>query len=61
MDAAGVRALASQVGARVAAGTAFAAATWSNLREKLLAAVRATHEREPEMPGVEQNRLRRVV
>jgi selenocysteine-specific elongation factor len=48
-------------GARVAAGTAFAAARWSALRDKALAAVAATHEREPEMPGLEQNRLRRMV
>ena len=47
--------------ARVAAGVAFAAARWHALRERTLAAVAATHEREPEMPGLEQNRLRRIV
>ncbi len=47
--------------ARIAAGFAFSAARWRSLHEKLLAAVAATHEREPEMPGVEQHRLRRMV
>lgn len=47
--------------ARVAAGVAFAAARWRALRERTLAAVAATHESEPEMPGLEQNRLRRIV
>jgi selenocysteine-specific elongation factor len=49
------------VGARVAAGTAFSAERWAALRQKTLTAVAATHEREPEMPGLEQNRLRRMV
>lgn len=48
-------------GARVAAGVAFSRARWQALREKSLVAVAATHEREPEMPGLEQNRLRRIV
>ena len=48
-------------GARVAAGTAFSAARWDALREVTLAAVGSTHAREPEMPGLEQNRLRRMV
>jgi selenocysteine-specific elongation factor len=53
--------LLQQVGARVAAGIAFAPAAWDALRTRVIAAVAATHEREPEMPGVEQNRLRRMV
>ncbi len=61
LDADDSRRLAESVGARVAAGTAFAAGAWSALREKLTTAIAATHEREPEMPGVEQNRLRRMV
>jgi selenocysteine-specific elongation factor len=48
-------------GARVAAGVAFSRARWQALRDKSLVAVAATHEREPEMPGLEQNRLRRIV
>ncbi|MFN3565474.1 MAG: SelB C-terminal domain-containing protein, partial [Burkholderiaceae bacterium] len=53
--------LLASVGARVAAGVAFAPQAWDALRAKTLAAVAGTHEREPEMPGVEQNRLRRMV
>jgi selenocysteine-specific elongation factor len=53
--------LLAGVGARVAASTAFAAQAWDALRAKVFAAVAATHAREPEMPGVEQNRLRRMV
>jgi selenocysteine-specific elongation factor len=48
-------------GARVAAGSAFAATRWRALRDRTLEAVGSTHEREPEMPGLEQNRLRRIV
>jgi selenocysteine-specific elongation factor len=51
----------SAVGARVAAGTAFSAERWAALRQKTLTAIASTHEREPEMPGLEQNRLRRMV
>ena len=47
--------------ARVAAGLAFAPARWQALRQRTLEALAATHEREPEMPGLEQNRLRRIV
>jgi selenocysteine-specific elongation factor len=61
LDEPSARRLADAVHARVAAGTAFAAGAWDVLREKLLASVAATHEREPEMPGVEQHRLRRMV
>ena len=53
--------LLDAAGARVAAGVAFAQARWQQLRTATLAAVAATHEREPEMPGLEQNRLRRIV
>jgi selenocysteine-specific elongation factor len=53
--------LLAAAGARVASGTAFSAASWQSLREACVAAVRAVHEREPEMPGLEGNRLRRIV
>jgi selenocysteine-specific elongation factor len=56
-----VQALLADCGARVAAGTAFAGEHWQSLRRRALDAVVATHEREPEMPGLEQNRLRRIV
>jgi len=49
------------MGARVAADVAFAPAAWQTLRTQATAAVTATHEREPEMPGLEQNRLRRMI
>jgi selenocysteine-specific elongation factor len=54
-------ALVAATGAQVAAGIAFAPAAWQALADRTLAAVAATHEREPEMPGLEQNRLRRMV
>lgn len=47
--------------ARVAANIAFAAERWSRLRSDVLATIEATHQREPEMPGVEQQKLRRGV
>jgi selenocysteine-specific elongation factor len=55
------RPLLEACSARVAAGTAFAGSEWQSLRRRALDAVTATHEREPEMPGLEQNRLRRIV
>jgi selenocysteine-specific elongation factor len=48
-------------GARIAAGIAFSAARWRQLREQILQMIGQTHEREPELPGVEQQRLRRIV
>jgi selenocysteine-specific elongation factor len=53
--------LLSALDARVAAGTAFSHAAWQRLRAEVMAAVDTTHQREPEMPGLEQNRLRRIV
>jgi selenocysteine-specific elongation factor len=53
--------LAGNAGARVAANIAFATEHWNRLRGETLAAVEATHRREPEMPGVEQLKLRRAV
>ncbi|HEX5638580.1 MAG TPA: selenocysteine-specific translation elongation factor [Burkholderiaceae bacterium] len=54
-------ALIEAAGARVAADMAFAAEHWSRLRGEVLNAVDAAHRREPEMPGVEQQKLRRAV
>jgi selenocysteine-specific elongation factor len=48
-------------GARIAAGIAFSAAHWRQLREQILQMIGQAHEREPELPGVEQQRLRRIV
>jgi len=53
--------LLAACGARIAAGTAFASGEWQSLRRRTLDAVTATHESEPEMPGLERNRLRRIV
>jgi selenocysteine-specific elongation factor len=53
--------LLTATGARVAGGVAFAPNAWQALQARVLEAVAATHEREPEMPGLEQNRLRRIV
>jgi selenocysteine-specific elongation factor len=56
-----LRGLLDACGARVAAATAFGRGEWRRLRIRALDAVAAVHEREPEMPGLEQNRLRRIV
>lgn len=48
-------------GARRAAGLLFDGAHWTRLAEQAQHAIAATHEREPEMPGLEQHRLRRMV
>ncbi len=52
--------LLARVQARVAAGTAFSRPRWDRLLDEILVAVGTSHEREPEMPGLEQNRLRRM-
>lgn len=54
-------ALLAAIGARVAAGVAFAPDAWRALVDRTLEAVAATHLREPEMPGLEQTRARRIV
>jgi len=54
-------ALLGAVNARVAAGIAFSADRWRELRHQVLAAIGQAHAREPEMPGVEQQRLRRII
>jgi selenocysteine-specific elongation factor len=54
-------ALLEAAGARVAADIAFAAEHWSRLRGAVLDAVGDTHRREPELPGIEQQGLRRAV
>jgi selenocysteine-specific elongation factor len=54
-------ALLAASGARVAAGIAFGAGRWRELREGVLQTIAQTHAREPELPGVERQRLRRIV
>lgn len=53
--------LCRDVSARIAGGTAFSSARWSGLRTSVLDAVARCHEQEPEMPGLEQKRLQRIV
>ena len=48
-------------GAHVAANVAISAEHWQRLRSEVVAAIGLAHEKEPEMPGVEQQRLRRMV
>lgn len=56
-----VRHLTDASGAHVAAGVALAAEHWQRLRSDVVTAIGLTHQREPEMPGVEQQRLRRMI
>jgi selenocysteine-specific elongation factor len=54
-------ALLAGSGARQAADLLFDGAHWAALAQRALEAVAATHAREPEMPGLEQQRLRRMI
>ncbi len=60
LDAAALHALAGNLGLRLVGSTAFSASNWQTLEERLLAALAAEHERAPDMPGVERDRLRRL-
>ncbi len=55
-----VESLIAQSGLIHAAGTVFDRAQWHTFSERLVLAVQETHVREPEMPGIELNRARRV-
>ena len=55
------RKLVDATGAHVAAGVAVSAEQWQRLRSEIIAAIGLAHQREPEMPGVEQQRLRRMI
>ena len=48
-------------GAHVAANVAISAEHWQRLRSEVVAAIGLVHEKEPEMPGIEQQRLRRMI
>ena len=48
-------------GVHVADGVAISAEHWQRLRSEVVAAIGLAHEKEPEMPGVEQQRLRRMI
>ena len=56
-----LRELIDASGAHVAAGIAIAAEHWQRLRNEVVTAIGLAHQKEPEMPGVEQQRLRRMV
>ena len=56
-----LRELIDASGAHVAAGIAIAAEHWQRLLREAVTAVGQAHQKEPEMPGVEQQRLRRMV
>ncbi len=60
LDAAAVEAIAKEIGLRLIGQTAFSATNWQALEDRLLAALAAEHERAPDMPGVERDRLRRL-
>ena len=56
-----VNALIGASGAHVAAGVALSSAHWQRLRDEVIAAIGLAHQKEPEMPGVEQQKLRRSI
>ena len=60
LDAAAVQAIAGQLDFKLVGNTAFSAANWQALEGRLLNALVAEHERAPDMPGVERDRLRRL-
>ena len=60
LDVPTLQALTASLRLKVVGDTAFSAAHWQALSDKLLAALAAEHERTPDMPGVERDRLRRL-
>ena len=56
-----LRALIDASGAHGADGVAISAEHWQRLRTAVVTAIGLAHEKEPEMPGVEQQRLRRMI
>jgi selenocysteine-specific elongation factor len=60
LDAAEMAAICQRLELRVVGDTAFPAAGWQALGERLLAALAAEHERAPDLTGVERDRLRRL-
>jgi selenocysteine-specific elongation factor len=60
LDAGTLHAIAEQLGLRLVGNTAFSPTIWLALEERLLAALAAEHQRSPDMPGVERDRLRRL-
>jgi selenocysteine-specific elongation factor len=60
LDTATVGALVERLALVVAGDAAFCAQQWLDLAARMLAALTAEHERAPDMPGVERDRLRRL-
>ncbi|MGH6610698.1 MAG: selenocysteine-specific translation elongation factor [Burkholderiaceae bacterium] len=56
-----VQSLVDDSGAQVASGIAVSNQHWQRLRSEAMTAIGLHHQREPEMPGVEQQRLRRMI
>jgi selenocysteine-specific elongation factor len=56
-----LRELIDASGAHVAANVAISAERWQQLRSEVVTAIGLAHQKEPEMPGVEQQRLRRMI
>ncbi|MDQ3447206.1 MAG: selenocysteine-specific translation elongation factor, partial [Pseudomonadota bacterium] len=48
-------------GAHVASSVAISAEHWQRLRSEVVTAIGVAHQKEPDMPGVEQQRLRRMI
>ena len=60
LDPATLQTIAGQLNLKRVGNTAFSPSHWQALEAKLLAALAAEHERAPDMPGVERDRLRRL-
>jgi selenocysteine-specific elongation factor len=60
LDAATLAEICQRLGLRTVGDTAFAAAGWQALGERLLVALANEHERAPDLTGVERDRLRRL-
>ena len=60
LDADALEALCDQLALRRVGHTAFSSAQWETLENRLFAALTVEHERAPDLPGVERDRLRRL-
>jgi selenocysteine-specific elongation factor len=60
LDPATLAALCAQLSLKVIGNTAFSAAGWQALETRLLDALANEHQRAPDLPGVERDRLRRL-
>jgi selenocysteine-specific elongation factor len=60
LDSTRLRELTAGLPLHIVGNTAFSAANWQLLMTRLLVALATEHDRAPEMPGVEHDRLRRL-